>query len=259
MERRLVVIGSGKVARTLALAARGTGFEPVQVYARNRAEGRAAADACGVAYTAEPASLAQADLYLIAVSDRAIGEVAQALSFPAGAVVAHTAGGIALDVLPRRIAHRAVIYPLQTFSPGREPDLLHTPFFIEGATPHALETARTFATGLSRQVMELDSGRRALLHLAGVFANNFVNYLYTAAETVASQAGMPFEVLKPILLETALKATEAASARPLQTGPAVRGDRITQRIHRQLLHDNPALRTIYEQLSDQIWETSKKT
>ena len=117
--RDVVVVGSGNVAESLARAvAAAEGLRLVQIFARNAARGAAVAASSGTAWSADPAALAAADLYLVAVSDRAVAESVSALTVPAGAVVAHTAGSVPLESLAR-FARRGVFYPLQTFTQGR--------------------------------------------------------------------------------------------------------------------------------------------
>ena len=116
--KRVVIVGSGNVAEALARALPASGAELCQVFARNRERGPRVAALGGTTWTADPDRLAEADLYLIAVSDRAVGEVAASLRLPDGAVAAHTAGSVPLDAL-EAFPRRAVIYPLQTFRAGR--------------------------------------------------------------------------------------------------------------------------------------------
>lgn len=48
--------------------------------------------------------------------------------------------------------------------------------------------------------------------------------MYAVGEGIVRSAGLPFDVLKPLLAETAAKALDAASPADVQTGPAVRND-----------------------------------
>ena len=243
MERpleRVVIVGSGNLAEALAQAVARSGLQLVQLFARNAARGEAVAALAGTQWTADPARLADADIYLISVSDKAVGEVAAALPLPAGAVVAHTAGSVPLDALPAH-ARRAVFYPLQTFTKGRSVDFSQIPL------------------RLSHTVVWADSACRAKVHLAAVFACNFVNHMYAVGEGIVRSAGLPFDVLKPLLAETAAKALDAASPADVQTGPAVRNDLPTMARHRALLAAAPRLENIYSIISNNIWEISKKT
>ena len=255
--KEIVIIGSGNVAEALALALKSKGMAPLQIFARNRETGPELAARCGCAWTDDPAKLAPAGLYVIAVSDRAIGKLSTQLDF-GSAVVAHTAGSVDLEALSPRIVHRAVLYPLQTFTRGRELALDDVPFLVEGATSLALNTVREVASVLSSRVLETSSAQRARLHLAAVFACNFTNYMYTIGEDLLVSAHLPFDLLKPLIRETALKAVDASSPRLIQTGPAVRNDYQTKSRHCEMLAERPDYRNIYINLSKNIWETSKK-
>ena len=259
MIRRVVLIGSGNVAESLAQAiAAHPELDLIQLYAPNAERGAEVAPLAHCPHTANPEELDRtADLYLLSVSDRAVEEVAHTLPIPHEAIVAHTAGSVPMDALlpyPRR----AILYPFQGFSAGRRIDLQDVPLFLEAAEEEAMEALKRFATLLSRQVYEADSERRKRIHLAGVIANNFVNQLYAAATDLLHDVNLPYEVLKPLIRETALKALDAEHPARVQTGPAKRGAGPTQELHLALLGEKPELKTIYELISQLIWETSKK-
>lgn len=255
--KRVVIVGSGNVAEALARALPASGAELCQVFARNRERGPRVAALGGTTWTADPDRLAEADLYLIAVSDRAVGEVAASLRLPDGAVAAHTAGSVPLDAL-EAFPRRAVIYPLQTFTAGRAVDFARVPLFLEASDKGTYQAVERFARRLSSQLYPADSKRRGILHLAGVLACNFVNALYAAGERTLAREGLPFEALRPLIDETAAKALAAPSPAAVQTGPAVRGDLPTLERHRALLAEEPLLLEIYNLMSRYIWETSRK-
>ena len=254
----VVVIGSGHVAESLARAvAECAEVRLVQLWARNEARAAEIAAQAGCAWACRPEELTAADLYLIAVSDRAVADVAATLPIPADAAVAHTAGSVPIESLPAKFARRAVFYPLQTFTRGRRIDWSEVPIFIEASTPGLQAEIETFARKLTRRVLHADSARRAQLHLAGVFANNFTNHMYTLGAQLMTRAGLDFELLKPLIAETTAKALAAAEPTARQTGPAVRGDITTQERHAAML-DDELLRNIYSTISQSIWETSRK-
>lgn len=255
--KRVVIVGSGNVAEALARALPASGAELCQVFARNRERGPRVAALGGTTWTADPDRLAEADLYLIAVSDRAVGEVAASLRLPDGAVAAHTAGSVPLDAL-EAFPRRAVIYPLQTFTAGRAVDFARVPLFLEASDKGTYQAVERFARRLSSQLYPADSKCRGILHLAGVLACNFVNALYAAGERTLAREGLPFEALRPLIAETAAKALAAPSPAAVQTGPAVRGDLPTLERHRALLAEEPLLLEIYNLMSRYIWETSRK-
>lgn len=257
MIRRIAIIGSGNLAEALALAVARSGRELVQLFARNPQRGPEVARMAGTVWTNDPAAIAPADLYIFAVSDRAVAELAATLPLPAEALVAHTAGSVPLDALAR-FARRAVIYPLQTFTKGRAVDFAQIPLFLEAPTPELYAEVEEFARSLTRTVRRAGSAERARIHLAGVFACNFVNAMYAAGERMLAAADAEFDLLKPLIAETAAKACDAAAPADVQTGPAVRGDRATQERHEALLCGDETLKTIYTTISRNIWETSRK-
>lgn len=258
----ITIVGSGNVAEALAGAvAACDGLHLQQVRARNSRRGRTLAERYGADYTEHPQEAAPADLYLIAVSDSAVEEVSALLHPPFGATVAHTSGGLGIDALRCDTPHRAVCYPLQTFSRGRSLDLSTVPLFIEYATERAETTVRTFAETLSCRVYEADSARRNRLHAAAVFACNFSNHLYALAGRLLEKEGLDFGILGPLVLETAAKAVTTGTPAAVQTGPAVRGDAVTMRRHEAVLagENDERYNEIYKLLSQSIWETSKRT
>ncbi len=256
--RRVVVIGSGNLAEALCCAIARSELELVQLFGRNARRVAEVARLAATVGETDPQRLAAADIYLLAVSDRAVGEVAEALPIPVGAAVAHTAGSVDLEVLPSRFARRAVFYPMQTFTKGRAVDFTQIPIFLEASTPELYLELEHFARCLSRTVIPADSARRAKIHLAAVFACNFANHMYVVGEQIARTAGLDFDVLKPLVAETAAKACDASTPVAVQTGPAARHDLATQQRHLELLRGEEQKETIYSTISQSIWETSKK-
>jgi predicted short-subunit dehydrogenase-like oxidoreductase (DUF2520 family) len=244
---RVVIVGGGAVAEALTREIAETGGDVRLVGQWTRS-------------THRTGELAAADLYILAVSDGAIPEVSDGLPFPRQAVVAHTAGCVDMTDLSPQIANRAVIYPLQTFTRGRRiANFRDIPFFIEGDTPEALRAVRTVAEAISDRVSEMSSERRAHLHLAAAFANNFSNAMLALAETIATDAAASFDDLRPLVAETLTKALEMPSPVMAQTGAARRGDLTVQSRHITMLADShPDLVPLYRDISNQIWKTSKK-
>lgn len=252
--RRITVIGSGNVAEALALNIAGAwGVELVEVVARNAERGEAIAMAAGCDFVEMGDEVAQADLYIIAVSDRAVAEVAEAMELSEEAIVVHTAGSVELSALGK--GRRGVFYPFQTFTAGRAIDLSDVPIFIEGSDEATTAALEAFAEQLSSKVYRADSHRRREIHLSGVWACNFVNALYgVAADVLHEREGLSFEVLQPLILETAHKAAEAVHPAAVQTGPARRGDTEVMARHEAMLTDKPELQEIYRLISEEIYK-----
>jgi hypothetical protein len=82
--------------------------------------------------------------------------------------------------------------------------------------------------------------------------------MYGIGAEVVDEAGLSFDVLKPLIEETASKAIATDDPAEVQTGPAVRGDRVVTAKHIAMLKDDAVKQRIYKDITDSIWETSKK-
>ena len=251
----VTVVGSGNVAEALAVAVAGTeGLELRGIAARNAARAARIAAMAGGVWSGPISGAAASDLYLIAVSDRSVAEVAAALPHRGG-VAAHTAGSVAADVLRAAGWERCgVVYPFQTFTAGRRVDFSQVPLFVEGSDEAAACLLERFARRLGRTVFRASSEQRRAVHLTGVLACNYS----MAADYLASRAALHVDVLHPIIMETARKAVALAHPRDGQTGPAVRNDRAVISRHEDMLAGEPLQRDIYRLLTEYIWETSRK-
>ena len=249
----VVFIGSGNVATHMAKAFKATGHVVTQVWSFNPVHAAvlaATVDAIPVNGFSDLDD--QSDLIVIAVKDDAIAEVAAQLS-GSNALVVHTSGATDLSVLAG-LKHFGVLYPLQTFSKARELDFRKVPLCIEAAESKSLSILKAVAGSLSDSVFTVDSHQRRLLHVAAAFACNFVNHMYTLSHMILDQNGLEFELLRPLIRETAEKVQHLLPA-DAQTGPAVRHDEKTLRAHLNLLQDQPELQHIYQTLSDSIKKT----
>lgn len=184
--------------------------------------------------TTQVSELKTADLYLICVKDDKIQEVAKSIPFSAQAVVAHVSGSVPL----LKTHHRdAVFYPLQTFSKDKAISFKDLPICIETEKQSDFDVLRKIAERLGSKVYAVNSKQRQELHLAAVFVCNFVNHLYQVGNDICAQKNLPFDILKPLIKETAEK---IFTKTPLeaQTGPAKRGDDSTIQRHLDQLKDS---------------------
>ena len=149
-----------------------------------------------------------------------------------------------------------VFYPMQTFSKQREVNFQEVPFFIEAKRAEDTELLKAIASTLSEKVYEADSEQRKSLHLAAVFICKFAHHMYALAADLLEIYNLPFEVMLPLIDETARKVHELAP-RDAQTGPAVRYDENVMSNHLAMLVDSPALQEIYKLMSKSIHEHHK--
>lgn len=249
---RIVFLGSGRLANNLAKALHSVGYRIAQVYSPTLAHAKELAVAVDADYTSNlDEVLRSADLYVVAVSDNAIAELAQRLSIDGGIVV-HTSGSTAMDALAP-LAHRyGVLYPLQTFSKERMVDFHQVPMLIEGSSPEIVAQLVQLACKISGSVMEVDSASRMRLHIAAVFACNFVTHMLAISESLAQQASLDFSLLYPLIQETVEKALAGNHPADVQTGPAVREDTLTIAKHVVFLEQQANLQEIYRLLTNSI-------
>ena len=248
----IVLIGAGNVATHLGTALQRAGFEIRSVFSRTSSSAQKLAQQLGTSHTTSLNDLPSADIYLIAVKDDALPEVAKELKVANG-IVAHTCGSVDMSVLKDSAASYGVLYPLQTFSRNRAIDVSQVPFCIEGNDAAAASQLESLARALSSNVHFADSEQRRVLHLAAVFACNFVNHMYAIAGDVLEKKNIPFDVLLPLIRETAAKVKDH-SPREAQTGPAVRGDGTIMQKHIDLLADDETAQAIYKLISYSIGE-----
>ena len=191
-----------------------------------------------------------ADLYIISVSDDGLESLVGKLHLGKGLVV-HTSGSLAMDILSSLSESIGVFYPLQTFTKERKMDLTTVPFCIEANSPETLEQIKTIAGKLSSDVREVSSAQRRQLHLAAVFACNFTNYMYFIAIEIVQEAGLNFDLLLPLIKETAQKITDLSPA-AAQTGPALRDDKQVMEQHVKMLSQWPEYQDLYKRISIEI-------
>lgn len=199
----------------------------------------------------------QSDFIIIAVSDKAIATVAKAIANKTpgyDGIVAHTSGSVGMEILRPIFKHYGVFYPLQTFSKDIDiQDYRSIPVFVEGESEKMLGSLKELAGLFSGTVYPLTSDLRRQLHLASVFACNFVNAMYAISEDILKAEGIPFDVVRPLIEQTARKVTDHSPAE-CQTGPARRGDMEVIHSHEAMLGENEKLEKIYRTITDYIIE-----
>lgn len=239
------------MATHLGKALKGAGNEILQVYSRSVESASTLAKNLETSFTVSLKEInTNADLYLISTSDDVVDQILAQLSLKDKFVV-HTSGFLPMDILIQSSINYGVLYPLQTFSKAREVEMKNVPICIEANSPVNLKRIKVIAEQISDDVKEVDSEQRKKVHIAAVFACNFPNFMYTIADKLLSDAELDFDILKPLIKETAEKVQEI---KPLeaQTGPAVRGDEKVIASHMELLKDYPPFQKLYQIISEQI-------
>lgn len=255
----VTIIGAGNVGTHLAIGLSHSGVRIHQVFSRSEARAKTLASAVGSGAIASLNDIdSSADVVLIAVKDGAIGDVGQSLRAVISneTIVAHTAGSIASDVLSD-LERFGVFYPLQTFTVGRTVEWRKVPILVTATEERTVAELVKLARLLSGNVMEITDRQRLVLHLCATMANNFSNQMFALAERIASDHELDFDLLKPLIEETASK-VQTLSPFHAQTGAAVRGDEVTMRKHLALLENNPEIAKIYSEISASIHDLHSK-
>lgn len=253
----IVLIGAGNLATRLGLRLQECEHRIVQVYSRTEKSARELAEKLSTDWTTHSADISpEGQLYLVSVSDKAVEPLLSGIQF-GGGLVAHTAGSLSMDVLKPFATNHGVFYPLQTFSKSREVDFTQIPICVEASNSKSLDILRKLGNSISDDVREVDSTQRRQLHLSAVFVCNFVNHLYAIGGELLKEQGINFDILKPLIAETAAKALEF-SPKEVQTGPAVRFDRNVIDRHMDMLKENPQWNNIYKLLSESIHQLHTK-
>ncbi|WP_372934938.1 Rossmann-like and DUF2520 domain-containing protein [Mariniphaga sediminis] len=256
MSHRIVFLGAGNLATRLSLELKKNGYVIAQVYSRTKSSASQLALKLQTHYTTSPQKIIpDADIYFVALKDSAYQEVLPYVTLPDKLLV-HCSGSMPLSALEKYSERRGVLYPLQTFSKNRLVDFSEIPVFIEANSKADEEKLNQIAHKISHKVKVLDSEKRLSLHIAAVFACNFVNHFYSVASEILKSDGIPFDVLQPLILETAEK-VQVMAPEEAQTGPAVRFDKNVISSHMDALQAFPEFRKMYMDISESIFKYHK--
>ena len=199
-------------------------------------------------------NLPQANVYIYAVKDEALAAVVAQVKGKEKAMHLHTSGSMPISVFGADKPHAGIFYPFQTFSKARViEDFSTVPVFFEARGIDDISAVYSLALSITSHVYETTQHDRERLHVAGVYACNFTNLMYTMASELLQNTHIPFSALLPLIDETA---TKIHALRPCdaQTGPARRGDENVMTHHLDLLDEEK--RQLYRLLSDAIRKRS---
>ena len=247
----ITIIGSGNVANQLAKVFTKEGVHVSCIYGRNKLTVQALANEIDAAII-ENIKQVPDQLCIVCVSDDSVVEVIN--SIPKEIPVAYTSGSIKISAIGDR-KNIGVFYPLQTFTKDRSVDFFEIPIFIESNNAYFTSTLFELAWKISRTVEHSSSEKRAELHLAAVFVNNFTNHIVHLAQEYAASQDINFDFLRPLLKETINK-LESSSALQSQTGPAKRNDLgVIDSQEKKLDHE---MKQVYSVLTKSIIKTYHK-
>jgi len=243
--------GAGRVASALCRMLHKCGYSIDLVVSESEKSCRSLAESCEAKWSTEPEFPATDSIIIVSVPDHRLISVLHTLNCSPETIVVHTAGSFGLDIFPEHIKRKGVFYPLQTFSHERSVDFVNLPFLIESADNDTFITLKGLAKSMGSKAYACDAEHRKMLHVAAVFSCNFTNHMLTIGKELSERAGFSYDILKPLIAETILKAAENGPAFS-QTGPAVRNDLNTIEKHLKLLSFSPELKSLYGEITKSI-------
>jgi predicted short-subunit dehydrogenase-like oxidoreductase (DUF2520 family) len=189
---------------------------------------------------------ATSDIILIAVTDRAIVEVAESIP-QTNAIIVHPSG--ALPALRGGFS----LHPLKSLPPVGEPsDLQNTLLVFQGA--HR-DVAQEIATKADARFAEIGAEEKIRYHAGAVFGSNYIAALLDIAEELIGIDGAREDIAA--LARSAIDNWAAHSDGRRFTGPASRGDDAIMQQHREALRVRPELEEIYRLLAARIVAAAK--
>ncbi len=246
----VVLLGAGNVATHLYKAfSKAENVSVLQWYNRTRSSISSYENEVDI--TDDLKELKVADIYIISVSDDSIAQLSEELPF-SGRLVAHTSGSVSIHDMDKK-NDLGVFYPLQTFSKHTELDFSEVPICIEIIEKKNLKLLKDLAIAAGCTPHKVYTEQRQTMHLAAVFVNNFTNQMYRIAHEIGETENVNFNLLKPLLLETARK-VQHISPYMAQTGPAKRNDKKTIKRHLKQIEKDEH-KKIYELLTNSIKKT----
>jgi predicted short-subunit dehydrogenase-like oxidoreductase (DUF2520 family) len=252
----MVLFGAGNLAVHMGKALFDAGYKICQVYSRSMESASDLANKLDAQPITDPEAYDKtADAIIFMLNDSGLIEILKKIGPIEGQLVIHTSGSTSIEIFKDIATNYGVIYPLQTFSKFRPVFFGEVPLFVEANSQKNLTGILSVARALSVKVYPADSTHRMKIHIAAIFASNFVNQFYEIANRLIKTTGYDFEVLKPIIMETARKVVETDDPKISQTGPAVRKNLNIIQNHIQLLNKTPDLQNLYTFVTNSILQT----
>ncbi|GAA5221958.1 Rossmann-like and DUF2520 domain-containing protein [Membranihabitans marinus] len=251
------IIGYGNVGKHLTKAIAETQDHVVTVFNRSpiKAEDRLE----NIHYAKDLSELGDSDLAILSIKDDAIIEILERTEnlFSPQAIICHCSGSISSEVMAPYFQRYAVLYPLQTFSKNKEINYHSIPFFVTSADGETEELLTQLASSISSKVSSISDEQRMSMHIAAVFACNYVNAIYAISHKLCKDFDIPFDHLIPLIRETAHK-VETLPPSEAQTGPAIRRDWDIVYKHEDFLNEyNIPIAKVYREMADYITKHMK--
>lgn len=256
MNPPITLIGSGNVAWHLGPALENAGYPVIEIFSREKRNAKALVKRL---YNADHTSSldfkeSSSHVFIICIPDDAIEEVAKEIIIPEHAILLHTSGNTEMNILEySATSNYGVFYPLQTFSKNKKLSFTEIPILLESSNKDTYKIIEKIAKSISENTYKVNSQQRKRVHIAAVFASNFVNHLLSLSEEILRKQNLDFDILKPLIIEQVTKSLNI-DPENAQTGPAYRKDFKTLDNHVEILQNeySEELVDIYKMLTQSI-------
>ena len=247
--KKITFIGSGNVATNLSLELQKKGYEIVEIWSKTKESAIILANKLNCNIISNLEELSETDLIIVSVKDKYIKEIIDKIA-DKNIDIVHTSGSVNLSVFTENKNH-AVFYPLQSFNKNIDVNFSDLPICIESNNKKFEEELMKIANSISQSVHLINSEQRERLHIAAVFACNFINHMLSISNKIMEDNNMDFNMLKPLIEHTINKAIQN-TPKEMQTGPAIRKEYNVIEKHLNLLEETNDLKNIYSEITNHI-------
>lgn len=247
---KISIIGSGNVATFLGLKLKES-FHIVQVISQNINHAKELAAKLNCEFDDDIQKLnKKIDILIFAVKDDVLIEYVSKIHLE-NILVIHCAGSISLNQINAISSHTACIWPVYSIHKNKLPPKdFDIPLVLQANCETSKSVVLQLSESISAKHFFLNDEQKSYLHLAAVFVNNFTNHFYHLGQNICQQHQISFDILKPIILQTAQN-IQTINPSETQTGPAIRRDLLTIEKHLLQLTDKE-VQTLYSIISENI-------
>mgnify|MGYP006156790255 FL=1 len=246
-ELRISIAGTGKAAKSLGLAMRKSGVNIVEVWGRDLSKSVVLAKELGATHISDPNEFSEdVDAIAVLVKDDAIKSLSTLM--PVRIPKFHASGTTPLSELNCNVA--GVFWPIKSINTESIHDgFKGVPIGIEATSSSFYSLLTSIASLIEAEGFKAEKDARLKIHLAAVFTDNFANHCLALSQEILEQADLDKALMKS-LAEGLVKGSLLGNSKSRQTGVAIRGDKLSQERHLNLLTEDK--RAFYEFLSNEI-------
>jgi predicted short-subunit dehydrogenase-like oxidoreductase (DUF2520 family) len=242
-QRGVAVIGLGNWGSSLAAALDAADLLTERVHARRRGS-RVRMDARVLWLCVPDAAIASTTEWIVAEREDLRGQV-----------VVHSSGALdrsVLAVAERAGARTASVHPMMSFPTRRVVPLKGTRFGVEAADASTRRELFALVRRLGGRPFAIDGRGKAMYHAGAMFGSPLLAATLAAGVRAMREAGIgekeALALLGPMAAQTVANVQKQGLAQSF-SGPLVRGDAATVKLHRGALAGHPLVARVYDSLA----------